>query len=401
MEARIIDRAVNAQIDLMAQVNQFVYSHPELSYHEFACADHLTGKLESLGLTVERPIAGLETAFKATLRGRARTPAPGLVMLYDAVPIFRSDGTSFANHSCGHHVIAAAVVGAVAALAELDDRPGDVVVMGMPADEIGSPDVAYRGGAKAVTAAAGLWDDVQAALYIHPEFQNTVFDVSHWMNRYEVTFSHPRELALQGELKHSPMGVLGELLGTLREFEKSHTQSGFRVKSITMDGEFEEGGLVHVALQVLVYGLSAKELKVRSRLVMDAVDRLSKAAEMPISMAPIGEPYMAVLPNRILGKIIMEAMTELGLEVDDDPFPLPFATDFGNVTQRVPGAMIGVGRKEGWKFHTVEGDAEFCSPDAHKNMIEIAKVFALTTVRLWENPRQCGEINREFQRIRD
>ena len=49
MEARIIDQAVNAQIDLMEQVNQFVYSHPELRYHEFACTDHLTGKLESLG----------------------------------------------------------------------------------------------------------------------------------------------------------------------------------------------------------------------------------------------------------------------------------------------------------------------------------------------------------------
>ena len=84
-------------------------------------------------------------------------------MPYDAVPIFRSDGTSFANHSCGHHVIAAAVLGAVAALAELEDRPGDVVVMGIPADEIGSRDMASKGGAKAVTAAAGLWNDMQAA----------------------------------------------------------------------------------------------------------------------------------------------------------------------------------------------------------------------------------------------
>ena len=225
-------------------------------------------------------------------------------------------------------------------------------------------------------------------------------DVSHWMNRYEVTFSHPRELALQGQLRHSPVSVLGELLATLRELEKTHTQSGFRVKSITMDGEFEEGGLVHVELHILVYGLSAEELKVRSRLVMDNIDRLGKAAEMPISIAPIGEPYMAVLPNQSLGRVIMDAMIELGLEVDDNPFPLPFATDFGNVSQRVPGAMIGVGRKQGWKFHTVEGDAEFCSADADRNMIEIAKVFALSTVRLWETPRHMEEIFREFQRIR-
>ena len=47
----------------------------------------------------------------------------------------------------------------------------------------------------------------------------------------------------------------------------------------------------------------------------------------------------------------------------DDPPPLPFATDFGTVSRRVPSALIGVGRTDGWGFHTPLGEQQFASED--------------------------------------
>ena len=46
-----------------------------------------------------------------------------------------------------------------------------------------------------------------------------------------------------------------------------------------------------------------------------------------------------------------------------DPPPLPFATDFGNISRVVPSALIGVGREGGWAFHTDEGAEQFASED--------------------------------------
>ena len=67
-----------------------------------------------------------------------------------------------------------------------------------------------------------------------------------------------------------------------------------------------------------------------------------------------------------------------------DPPPLPFATDFGNISHALPAALIGVGREGGWAFHTDEGAAQFASEDGVEAALTIARVLALSAVRLGE-----------------
>ena len=69
--------------------------------------------------------------------------------------------------------------------------------MGCPADEIHAPNAALRGGGKALSAEAGLWDDVDAALYAHPEFIDTVSLESRWMYGLSLVVSGAR--SLEGE----------------------------------------------------------------------------------------------------------------------------------------------------------------------------------------------------------
>ena len=73
-----------------------------------------------------------------------------------------------------------------------------------------------------------------------------------------------------------------------------------------------------------------------------------------------------------------------GRGFEPDPPPLPFATDFGSISHRVPAALIGVGRPEGWHFHTDEGAAQFASTAGVDVAVDIATVLALATVRLSE-----------------
>jgi len=190
--------AVESKRAAALAMHRFVHEHAELSHAEHECARHIVEVLEQAGLEVERGIAGMETAFSATLNGAFPGRTVGLVCLYDAVPVFRPDGSLEPVHSCGHDAIPGGGVAPALAVADLrDELPGKLVVFGCPADEIPVPLTVEIGGGKAVSAAAGLWDEVDAALYAHPEFEDTVFLRSRWMRRDRAFVTGTR--SLQGE----------------------------------------------------------------------------------------------------------------------------------------------------------------------------------------------------------
>jgi metal-dependent amidase/aminoacylase/carboxypeptidase family protein len=85
--------AVESKRDAALAAHRFVHEHPELSHEERECARYLCDVLDQAGLEVERGVAGMNTAFRATLAGAHRGPSVGLVALYDAVPVFRPEGT--------------------------------------------------------------------------------------------------------------------------------------------------------------------------------------------------------------------------------------------------------------------------------------------------------------------
>ena len=102
--------AVAARRPLVQEVMTFIHGHPELAHDEHESAAHLARVLGELGLTVETGMAGMATAFRATLRGGLPGRTVGLVANYDAVPSVPASGVLEAIHACGHGPIAAGVV---------------------------------------------------------------------------------------------------------------------------------------------------------------------------------------------------------------------------------------------------------------------------------------------------
>jgi aminobenzoyl-glutamate utilization protein B len=143
---------------------------PELAHHEARTERALTDALRAAGFRVEESAGGLPTAFRASY-GEGR-PVIGIVALLDALPgLSQRDGVSERDplepdapgHGCGHHLIAAADLGAAVALrSALEERggPGTVVLFGAPAEEI------YHGGVYMVRE--GVFDDLDAILFWHP-----------------------------------------------------------------------------------------------------------------------------------------------------------------------------------------------------------------------------------------
>jgi metal-dependent amidase/aminoacylase/carboxypeptidase family protein len=358
--------AVESKRDAALAAHRFVHEHPELSHEEHECADYLCDVLDQVGLEVERGVAGMDTAFRATLAGAHPGRSVGLVALYDAVPVFRPEGTIEPVHSCGHDAIAAGVLTTILALADLRDKlPGTLVVFGCPADEIPAPLTVERGGGKAVSAAAGLWDGVDAALYAHPEFVDTVFRRSRWMRRDRATVTGSR--SLRGEAEAPLEAVLAAITAV-----KQLPPADAIVEHISLHGDVEEGGGLTATIHVL--------LRSDEESGLDKLARPIRAALRDASWA--SDPVVCGLrvDDRVTGAV-KEAVVALGGEFVDDPEPLPFATDFGNVSQRVPAALIGIGRPGGWAFHTDVGAKQF-EQDGQACALAIARVLALASARL-------------------
>jgi metal-dependent amidase/aminoacylase/carboxypeptidase family protein len=358
--------AVESKRAAALATHKFVHEHPELSHAEHECARHITDVLEAAGLEVERGVAGMGTAFTATLSGALPGRSVGLVCLYDAVPVFRPDGSIEPVHSCGHDAIPGGVVATALALADLrDELPGRLVVFGCPADEIPAPLTVELGGGKAVAAAAGLWDDVDAALYAHPEFEDTVFLQSRWMRRDRAMVTGAR--SLQGE-PEAPTEAIVAAIEAVKELPPADAI----VEHVQLEGDVEEGGGLSVQIHFLLRSDQEAGLDELAAPLREA---------LPNAVWSSDPVVCGLRPNEEVTRAVKDAMLALGRHFVDDPGRLPFGTDFGNVSQRVPSALIGIGRPGGWAFHTDEGAEQF-ERDGEECALSIAQVLALASVRL-------------------
>ncbi len=149
----------NARLDAMLasvapdllRISHSIHAEPELAFAEHKASELASGYLASLGFEVKRGVAGMETAFTATTGAGDLHIA--ICAEYDALPDV--------GHACGHNIIAAAALGAGALLAPLASELGiKVSVLGTPAEE--------GGGGKILMIEDGVFEDVDAAMMVHP-----------------------------------------------------------------------------------------------------------------------------------------------------------------------------------------------------------------------------------------
>jgi metal-dependent amidase/aminoacylase/carboxypeptidase family protein len=362
--------AVAARMDVAQDVVRFVHAHPELGHAEHDCAEYLVSTLRSGGLDVEQGVADMPTAFRATVRGARPGRHVGIVAVYDAVPAVLADTTMQPVHSCGHGPLAGGVVAAALALAGLRDRmAGRVTVFGCPADEIHAPGTVARGGGKALSAAAGLWDDVDAALYAHPEFIDTVTLASLWMRRDRATVGGRR--TLREGASPPPAAALAAVARVI----DSQPRDRVMLERLVFDGDVEEGSGLALEATFLLFADDERGIDAAAAPLRDA---------LPDARWDAGPVVAGVRPDPEVTATVAAAFSATGRAFVADPPPLPFATDFGNISRRAPAALIGVGRPGGWRFHTEQGVPEFDGPDGLAVGQGIAEVLALSAARLTE-----------------
>ncbi len=146
------DSAIEAASETLIALSHSIHAEPELAFEEYRSAAKIVDVLRGCGFEVRTGVADLPTAFDA------RFGSGDLVLAfcaeYDALPGI--------GHACGHNIIAAAAVGAGHRVwPPLADELGITVrVIGTPAEE--------TGGGKVLMLERGVFDDVGAAMMVHP-----------------------------------------------------------------------------------------------------------------------------------------------------------------------------------------------------------------------------------------
>lgn len=151
-----------SEIDLQSEklwaISTSLFNDPETAFEEFNACKLLSNFLTKSGFQVDVGVGGLETSFRASF-GNQSTPVIAILAEYDALVGL--------GHACGHNLIAAAAVGAGAALTALTPSlPGQFQVIGTPAEE--------GDGGKIYLAKAGIFNHIDAAMMFHPASKNMV-----------------------------------------------------------------------------------------------------------------------------------------------------------------------------------------------------------------------------------
>lgn len=211
--------ATDARRDALVQLSHAVHADAEVRFEEHVSSRRCADMLAREGFEIDFGVAGLDTAFVA----RAGTGAlhVGVCAEYDALPGI--------GHACGHNIIAAAAVGAGAALAEVaDELDLTVTVFGTPAEE--------GGGGKIFMLDAGLFDDVHAAMMVHPANYEAVtmpcLAVQHLDVAYEGRSAHASGYPQLGINAADAFTVAQVAIGLLRQ----HITATDRVHGIVTKG---------------------------------------------------------------------------------------------------------------------------------------------------------------------
>ena len=181
--------------------------------------------LAGSGFAVTPGVAGLPTAFSAEFGSGPLVVA--VCAEYDALPGI--------GHACGHNLIAASAVGAAIGLAGVADRLGLTVrVLGTPAEE--------GGGGKVLMLERGVFDDVHAAMMVHPwptdRLVATCLAVSHFDVIFTGRSAHASAAPWEGINAADAMVVSQVAIGLLRQ----QLRPGDQVHGVVLDS----GGAANV-----------------------------------------------------------------------------------------------------------------------------------------------------------
>lgn len=381
------DALKKAEADL-STLSKFLHANPELGLEEWRAASMQVAILRNWGFTVEAPVAGLPTAFRATW-GKGR-PRFCFMAEYDALPGI--------GHACGHNLIAASGLGAAfaaKAVMEANSIEGSIVLMGTPGEE-------GKGG-KVDMVAKGAFDDIDACVISHPYDRSSVDDCCLAVSRYTCTYHGVSAHAAQApEQGLNALDAIIQLFNMVNGWRQSLPESS-RVHGIIIKGG-DAANIIPDLAEAFFYVRAADEdthgeMERRFAKIAEAA---AFATGTRLELSRGESAYKASLWNRAINEAYMSVGNELGLNVRDlRPYSGRISSDFGDVSQIMPGANIHFGIVERWTrpvpLHSTEFRDAAATPYAFVQAMKAAAAMAQIGVRYIVDPSFKAAVDASYK----
>jgi amidohydrolase len=382
MEANTeICRAIDAYQEQVMSVSHEIHEHPELKFREHFACELLARAIRELGLEVQKGIGGLDTSFRCAFGN----PGPTIAILaeYDALPN---------GHSCGHNLIAGAALAAAAGLASMRQKlPGQIVLMGTPAEE--------GGGGKITLLDKGAFKGIDAAMMAHPaDCEYSAIPVLA-MQHLRITF--------HGRAAHAaaaPWNGASALAAVLQTFQsvdaaRLHFRDLSRVHGIITNG----GQAVNIVPQLAQCEFSARAITAKhADEIAGRIRRCADAAAMTTGVRVEHQTicaYKNMVSNRAIAQVYEHDSGKLGVVTREAPPGTPTgSTDMGDVSYALP-AIHPTFQISNQGEGTCHEDVFVNYSDSERGytaMIRVAKAMALTAYDLLANEGLLAAAKAEF-----
>lgn len=434
MHKRIVAAVNGREPELVALANE-VWRHAELGLVETESAAAVCRYLEANGFDVEMGVAGMDTAFVASV-GQGG-PVIGFLGEYDALPGVGNEPVPYqqpvvgnsSGHGCGHNLLGAASAGAAVVLKDmLQERGAEATIkyFGSPAEETSF--------GKMWMVAAGVFDGVDIALTWHPGGANAVTftsSLADWVYKFNFhgKTAHAAANPYEGRSALDAVELMNDGIERMREHIRpecrihyiithggmapnvvpAYAQSFFDIRAATLP-ELDElyawveqvgqGAALMTQTRFEPEFVGAAANTIANRVILEILqqaleevgppayteDELAFAAELQESF-----PGCAAKARRDFAEraqfIKDDRLCDVVLPMDDAEKPGKGSTDVGDVSWVVPtGQFTTTCYALGVPGHNWAATACSGAPIGHKGMLYAAKVLAVAGLRFATDP---------------
>ncbi|HET9017771.1 MAG TPA: amidohydrolase [Thermomicrobiaceae bacterium] len=390
LQRRII-AAIDANRDRIIEVAETIRTHPELGYEEVMASNLLATNIRQEGYEVEKPLADIDTAFRASLHGRRDGPIVAVLAEYDAL--------AGIGHGCGHNLIGASgMAAAIGMAAVMDELPGIFEIIGTPAEE--------GGAGKILLQRAGVFDDVDAALMIHHAGDRsgaaTEYPGGTCLAVHQLTLEYFGKPAHAAADPYNGVNALNAVIEFFKGVDalRQHVPMETRMHGIiTHGGEATNVVPKYTRAQMLVRAPSTAN-------VQDVMAKVRNVAEGAALMTGCefkiteGELHYDMRPSYVMGERYSEHMREMGIELNDrTPARGMHSTDFGNVSYQLPSVTGSFAiSHEPIPGHSQQVVDASGSEFGYDQLIKVSKAMALTALDFLSEPELLARAKDEHAR---
>jgi amidohydrolase len=391
--AALRKRALNAidqRRDALFELSRAIHADPETAYEERHASRRLSELLERSGFAVERAYRGIETAYRGDAAGKDGGPRVAILAEYDALAEL--------GHGCGHNLIA--MIGTAAAIAVrevIGELGGSVAAIGTPAEE--------GGGGKVALLRAGGFDDVDAAMMIHPTTGRSLAGRhSLASNRVMVEyFGKAAHAASQPDQGINALDGLIQLFNAVNAM-RQQLRSDARVHGIIANG----GSAANVIPDRTMgrFSVRALDRRYQQEVLRRFIACAEGAATATGTTVKVTVHETAGYENMVFSTPMAERwaqhMRDLGQNVfearDDERVG---STDMGNVMQVLPAIHPYIAiSNEPVPGHSVAFRDLAVTPGALEKALIAAKALALTALDVLTDPQVLQRARAEFEERR-